>query len=199
MSTGQLARDVIRAEKLPICEVCGDRREPKGSAFAAHVKGIHHRANAVLTRRALAGWCPMTPELLSVLKSSGIAYELDGHWSDVDKYRRSHREEIAFVSVDTLVSFVEDPGTEALAYAIEAGWGPWMLKAQRFVVATSLPWWVAVRVTDPATMRRWDGDISLFANVPINMVRGRPWPRPWFPAAWFSHAQRELSLAGGVQ
>ena len=174
-----LARKIIRNESLPICAVCGDRREPSGSAYKAHEKGIHHRANAVLTRRAHAGWCPLTDQLLSVLKRFGVTHEVDGHWSDEDVYRRRHIVTLAFARVEEVVSFVEDAGDSATSFAVRAGWGPWMLAATRFAQATGLSWWVAVRAADPQSSWRWNGDASVYRNPPNGVIRGRPWPRAW--------------------
>ena len=188
------ARRVLRDERLPICAVCGDRREPSGSACKAHEKGAHHRANAVLTRRAHAGWCPLTDQLLSVLKRCGVDCEIDGHWIDKDLYRRSHRIDLAWVRVEDLESFVEDSGDAALAYAVRAGWGPWMLAATRFAQSTLLPWWIAVRATDPQAPR-WSGDASAYRNLPLGVIRGRPWPRPWHPGVRIdAEMQAELSI-----
>lgn len=193
-----LARKIIRNESLPLCAVCGDRREPSGSAYKAHEKGIHHRANAVLTRRAAAGWSPLTDQLLSVLKRLGVEHEVDGHWSDEDVYRRRHIVTMAFARIEDVASYVEDAGDAEVAFGVRAGWGPWLLAATRFAMETTFPWWIAVRATDPQAVYRYRGDASVYRNPPIGVIRGRPWPRPWHHSAPVDMGtQGELSLVGG--
>ncbi len=89
---------------------------------------------------------------------------------------------------------------DGMCFYFRARWDAWMLAATRFAQSTGLPWWVAVRATDPSSSWIWRGDASVYINPPHGVIRGRPWPRPWSLQNTIDvGVQSELALCGGAR